>query len=158
MLGVQCEIDKVSSSLDVGLERRKEQIEIEAPGIVDNDCHRVSDLNLWFSIANTAACAFHTCSYDSGEKPQLSRDASASICTSFPELNKLTERPLSTNAELWRSSIKVDEDGLLSAYTLSTVGFSKSWERRNDPRPPVDPVSNTTSPLGCEAAPLTTGK
>ena len=97
----------------------------------------------------------HTSSYSLAEMPHLSRDASASTYTSFPELNKSTERPLSTNAELCRSSVEADEDGLFSAYTLSTLVFSKSWERRNDPRPPVDPVSNTATPVGCETIPLT---
>ena len=86
----------------------------------------------------------------------MSRDASASTYTSFPEPNKSTERPMSKNAELCRSSIEVDEDGLLTAYTLSTLGFFKSCERRNYPRPPVDPVSNTTVPVECETVPFVT--
>ena len=45
-------------------------------------------------------------------------------------------RPLSTNPELCRSSIEV-EDG--------------SCETRNDPRPPVDPVSNTTVPVSLDS-------
>ena len=54
ILGIQCEIDKVSSGLDVGLEGHKGQVEIEAPGIVDDDCHRVSYLKVWVSMVNTA--------------------------------------------------------------------------------------------------------
>ena len=56
-------------------------------------------------------------------------------------------------------SIEVDEDGLLNAYILSTLGSCKSFKRRNDPSPPVEPVSNMTEPMGYEnqlfAAPLT---
>ena len=162
MLGAKCEINKVPSGLDVGLERHKRQIEVKAPSIVDDNGHRLSDLGVRLSMVNTASVErSHTSTYSSGEKPQLSRDASASTYTSFLELNKSTERPLSTNAELYRSSIEDDEDVLLHAYTLSTPGFSKSCESKNDPRPPVDPVSSTTAPVGCETMPfimpLTTG-
>ena len=52
MLGVQCEINKVSSGLDVGLERHEGQVEVKAPSIVDDDGYRVSDLNVWLSTRN----------------------------------------------------------------------------------------------------------
>ena len=46
MLSTQGEIDKISSGLDVGLERHERQVEIEAPSIVDDDDHRLTDLDV----------------------------------------------------------------------------------------------------------------
>ena len=47
MLGIQGEIDEISSGLDVGLKRNERQVEIEAPSIVDDDGHRVTNLDVY---------------------------------------------------------------------------------------------------------------